>query len=289
MDNFSIKIPPKYDGKDIKFIIKNHFKLSGKMMTRLKRDDGITLNGRKEFVTKSVHTGDILILTPPTSASENIVPENIPLEILYEDEYIYAINKPSDMPTHPSINHYGGTLANACAYYFRGKPFTFRAVTRLDRDTTGVVLLAKTAHCAYLLSKAVQNGEIQKEYNAVCVGIPSPTCGIITAPIKRESEGVIKRCVSKDGKYAESVYETLAENGRFSFVALMPKTGRTHQLRVHLSHIGTPIYGDFLYGTEITGERTRLHCRSISFAHPVSGNIMKISAPVPKDMEDFPF
>ena len=284
MNRFSLQIPPEYDGKDIKFIIQNHFKLSKKMMTRLKKDNGILLNGRKEFVTKAVHTGDTLLLSPPNEVSENIVPENIPLEILYVDEYIYAVNKPANMPTHPSINHYSGTLANACAYHFRDTPFTFRAITRLDRDTTGVVLLAKNAHCAYLLSKSMQEGKIQKEYNALCVGIPAKSAGNIVAPIAREQEGVIKRCVSPNGKYAKSIYETLSEKDGFSFIRLMPLTGRTHQLRVHLSYIGTPIYGDFLYGSEIDKERRRRHCRSITFEHPISGKKITISAPVPDDM-----
>lgn len=284
MHDFNLKIQKKYDGKEIKYILKNHFNLSDRMITRLKKGDGITLNGTKEFVNKIVHENDMLILNIPQTASKNITPSNIPMDILYEDDDILAVNKPADMPTHPSINHYKDTLANACAYYFRDIPFTFRAITRLDRDTTGVVLIAKNAPAAHRLSKAMQAGEVKKEYIALCTGNTASKTGIIDAPIKREADGCIKRCVCDDGKHALSEYEITETKNELSLVRLIPHTGRTHQLRLHLSHIGMPIYGDFLYGTEISGERTRLHCRSISFRHPFTDDKITISAPIPNDM-----
>lgn len=284
MDDFSIRIPGKYSGKEIKFILKNHFRLSDRMITRLKKDDGIMLNGNREFVTKTVTKGDMLVLNLPSRASENIVPKNLPLSILYEDEHILAANKPSGMPTHPSLRHYEDTLANACAYYFRSIPFTFRAITRLDRDTTGVVIIAKNAPAAQRLSLAMQTGGIRKEYIALCCGVPEPESGSIDAPIKRENAGIMKRCVSPEGRPAVTEYETAEQKDGYSLVRLIPHTGRTHQLRVHLAHIGVPIYGDFLYGTEIPGERTRLHCRSVSFMHPFTGKNMTVSAPLPDDM-----
>lgn len=284
MREFNFFVTNDFDGCDIKFILKNYFKFSDNLITRLKKGDGILLNGKKEFVIKRVKTGDVLKLNFLEEGSPGIIPENIPLDILYEDEDILAVNKPGNMPTHPSIGHYGGTLANAVMYYYKDIPFTFRAVTRLDRDTSGVVIIAKNAPCADRLSKQLISGTFKKEYVALCVGTPAEKRGQICAPIKRAGDGIIKRCVAEDGKYAETEYEVIDTLGKFSLIRLYPKTGRTHQLRLHLSHIGTPIYADFLYGTDVDGERIRLHAQNISFIHPFTGQELKISAPIPDDM-----
>lgn len=282
---FILTIGNDFSGCDIKFILTNHWGFSGSLISALKKGDSILLNGKKEFVNKAVSSGDVLRIVLPEVASENIVPNAIPLDILYEDEDILAVNKPADMPTHPSIGHFEGTLANAVMHYFRDIPFTFRAITRLDRDTSGVVLIAKHIVAADRLSKSLIEGAFEKEYMAVCIGTPSTLKGTIDAPIKREKEGIIKRCIDPDGKPSLTEYEVIEEKGSLSLVRLYPKTGRTHQLRLHLSYIGTPILGDFLYGEEITGERTRLHCNTLRFPHPFSGKSMKITAPLPEDMK----
>lgn len=285
MREFILTVGNDFQGHDIKFILTNYWGFSGSLITSLKKGNCILLNGKKEFVNKVVALGDVLKISLPELNSDNIVPNPIPLSILYEDEDILLVNKPADMPTHPSIGHFEGTLANAVMHYYRHIPFTFRAVTRLDRDTSGVVLIAKHMVAADRLSKALIKGELTKEYIAVCVGIPTPKCGTIDAPIKREKEGIIKRCIDIDGKPSLTDYEVIEENNGLALVKLFPRTGRTHQLRLHLSHIGTPILGDFLYGKEISGERTRLHCHSLCFPHPFSGKVMKITAPLPDDMK----
>ena len=284
MREFNLCITNDFDGCDIKFILKKHFEFSDNLITRLKKGDGIMLNGKKEFVVKKVHTGDILQLNFIEEGSPGIIPEDIPLNILYEDDDILAINKPGNMPTHPSIGHFGKTLANAVMYYYKDIPFTFRAVTRLDRDTSGVVIIAKNAPSADRLSKQFADGRFKKEYVALCLGVPEKRCGNIIAPIRRAQEGIIKRCVADDGKYAETDYEVIDTYGEFSLIRLFPKTGRTHQLRLHLSHIGTPIYADFLYGKDVPDERIRLHAAQITFIHPFSGETVRISAPLPEDM-----
>lgn len=285
MREFNLTVTDIFDGRDIKFILKAHFGFSDAMITRLKKGEGILLNGEKKYVIERVKAGDVLKVTLFEERSENIVPNDIPINILYEDEDILAVFKPSDMPTHPSIKHFEGTLANAVMHYYRDIPFTFRAVTRLDRDTSGVVIIAKNAVSQDKLSRQLATGEFQKEYVALCVGVPSERSGIIDAAIKREKEGIIKRCISEEGKRAVSEYEVLKENSGMSLIRLIPHTGRTHQLRLHLSHIGTPIYADFLYGEDISGERIRLHCRKVKFIHPFSGEEMEIVAPVPDDMK----
>jgi len=282
---FELEINEKYHTKTVKTVLKSHFGLSENMITWLKKGDGITVNGKKEFVNYVLKTGDFLKITLFEDSSENILPDDTPIDILYEDEDILAVNKPGDMPTHPSIHHYRGTLANSVVNYYKNKPFTFRAVTRLDRDTSGVVIIAKNAICCDKLSRQLQSGDFVKQYVAVCVGIPQEKSGIIDAPILREKEGIIKRCIDEKGKKAVSEYKVLDELDGLSLVLLHPKTGRTHQLRLHLSHIGTPIYADFLYGQDVKNERIRLHCEKVSFIHPFSGERLEISAKLPEDMD----
>lgn len=284
MREFNLTITNDFEGRDIKFILKDYWKLSDNLITLLKKGDGILLNGKKEFVTKKVSPGDVLCLNFSESGSLGIIPENIPLNILYEDDDILAVNKPGNMPTHPSIGHFGGTLANAVMYYFKDVPFTFRAVTRLDRDTSGVVIIAKNAPACHLLSKQMTQGGFKKEYVALCKGVPDNKSGRINAPIMRAKEGIIKRCINSNGKTAITDYEVIDVYGDLSLIRLIPKTGRTHQLRLHLSHMGTPIYADFLYGQEVENERIRLHAMRVAFRHPFSGKEMEIFAPIPDDM-----
>ena len=171
-------------------------------------------------------------------------------------------------------------------YRYRDENFTFRAITRLDGDTTGVVLIARNALVAQRLTDMLQIGKIQKEYNAITVGVPKNEEGIIDAPIARSEDSVIKRKVDEKGKSAITKYSVITQScdKSFALVKAVPVTGRTHQIRLHLSHIGTPIYGDFLYGTPIDGVRAYLHCKSLEFCHPMTGKLMKIQAPLPEDM-----
>lgn len=284
MRSFSLKIDDNYSGREIKYILKNYFGFSDRLITKLKKGDNILLNGKKEYVIKTVSKGDLIEIILPEENSDNIVKENIPLEILYEDDDVLAVNKPPNMPTHPSISHFTGTLANAVMYYFRKVPFTFRAVTRLDRDTSGVVIIAKNPVTHQRLFNALTSGNFQKEYVALTQGVPSPRRGIIEAPIMRECEGIIKRKIDKNGKPAFTEYEVIDDKNGFALIKLHPKTGRTHQLRLHLAHIGTPIFADFLYGDDVENERIRLHCGKVSFKHPFDDMKLCITAPLPDDM-----
>ena len=281
-------VSEKDDGKEIKTILKNTLMLSSAMIKRLKySDDGILLCNKKAKVTERVRMGDELKLLLHDTVSPNIEPFYIPLDILYEDEDILAINKPRLMPTHPSQNHHNDTLAYAVMYYYRKNPFTFRVITRLDKDTCGVVLIAKNAFSAHILSKQMREGIISKEYLAVCHGIFETKCGTVNAPIGRDKNSVIKRCVTMDGKEAVTDYEVVYEPGDISIVRLIPHTGRTHQIRVHLSYIGHPIVGDDLYGLPEKNKETLLQCSGISFTHPQSGKIIKITAEISDDIKLF--
>lgn len=287
-------ISEELHGMAIRDILKNKIKFSNATITFLKtRDRGIVLNGEKVTVRKTVKSGDVLELeyTDDKTLAEKseIIPTNLPLDILYEDEDVILLNKPPFMPTHPSQNHHTDTLANALRYYFDSKdiPFIFRTVNRLDNATSGIVLVAKNKFAANRLSQSIYNREISKSYLAILNGTPQAREGEICAPIKREQESIIKRTVSDDGAYSLTKYKTLLSGDMFSLVEASPITGRTHQLRVHFAYIGNPICGDTLYGYPshfIT--RQALHAYKISFTHPISGKLITIKATLPKDMLD---
>lgn len=282
MRTLTLTIPKEYDGVQIKSVLRKHFGLSSALITALKTDDGITLNGAHANVTEKVHTGDTLVLRIRETASENIVPTEMELDILYEDEDILAVNKPAGIPTHPSIRHYSDTLANGVRYYYKDIPFTFRAVNRLDKDTSGIVLIAKNRFAAEALSGQIREKKIGKTYLAICCGTLPAKEGIVNAPIARD-EGIIKRRIDDAGQYAETRYSVLAQNEDYALVQAEPITGRTHQIRVHMAQLGAPLYGDFLYGTELTGHRTMLHCSTLSFLHPLTKEKMTVTAQPPED------
>lgn len=290
-----IIIPESYDGTTIKEILNNKIKLSGAMITFLKsRNRGITLNAQAVTVRKTVKKGDVLDLnyTDDITIAEKsfIIPTNLPLNILYEDDDLIVLNKPPFMPTHPSQNHRSDTLANALKYYFdfQNIPFVFRAINRLDNATSGIVLVAKNKLAANILSHDMVNKKISKSYLAVLNGRILPTDGEICVPLKRERESIIKRVVDCDGSYSLTKYKTLTANDNYSFVEATPITGRTHQLRVHFAHLGYPICGDTLYGYSSQYiSRQALHAYKISFIHPTTDNRMTITAKLPSDMLNF--
>lgn len=280
-------IDEEQNGKKIKYLLRNHLGLSAATVKKLKNShDGIMLEGKRVFVTEQVISGQQLVLTIRDEVSENIEPVPMELDILYEDEDVIVVNKPGNMPTHPSQNHHGDTLANGIMYYFRDRSFTFRVITRLDKDTSGVVLIAKNAFSAQRLSDDIKNKRIQKLYVAAVNGCPENPCGRIDAPIKRVDNSAILRCVSAEGKDAVSEYKVIQSRDGVSYVELRPLTGRTHQLRVHMSYLGVPIYGDDMYGAPQKDQRTRLHCRTVEFVHPSENRLVTVSAPVPEDIKN---
>ena len=273
----TIEITENLHGRKIEYILEKHLEFSSNLTGRIKRtENGIMLNGKRAKTVTQVKIGDVLTITVPERNNENIEAVDIPLDIIYEDEDIIAVNKPIGMPSHPSRLHKNDTLANALKYYLG---CSLHIITRLDKDTTGVVLTAKNSHMAALLTDLMKGKKIQKEYVAVVKGTLNAPVGEINAPIEKE-ENSIKRAVSSSGKEAITKYEVLNTDGKYSFVRLIPVTGRTHQLRVHMNYMGCPIYGDSLYGNS-DGEFMCLHCRKISFPHPHTGENIIIEAPVP--------
>lgn len=282
MESIRISITKEFDKKEIKAFLKTVPGLSARIISNIKQNNGIRLNGESVTARHMIKEGDVLELIIPPERSENIEPVYIKLDILYEDDEILAVNKPSGMPTHPSYGNRLNTLANAVMYYL-GEGAAFHAITRLDKNTSGCVIIAKNKISANLLTRQMKENRIKKTYYAICIGELEKKEGIINAPIARSRESVIKREISPTGKEAVTRYEVICEKGGFSLLRLFPETGRTHQIRLHLSYIGHPVYSDFLYGTEINGERTRLHCGEVEFFKPDTGERIKISAPLADD------
>lgn len=287
---FSYKIPHDFDNDNLLSFLKSKG-YSSQIITHLKRtENGILLNGGWGRVRDILHTGDELIIQLiEHDSSKNIVPTNLPLDIVYEDEDILVINKASDMPIHPSQGNYDNTLANAVAYYYhqKGESFTYRCINRLDRDTTGLLVVAKHMYSASILSDMVAKREIHREYLAIITGEINKE-GTIVAPIGRVNGSTIERHVDEEnGDYACTHYRRISYNNGYSLVSIKLETGRTHQIRVHMKHIGHPLPGDFLYNPDYTViGRQALHSHKLSFRHPINDELMHFEAELPTDMSN---
>lgn len=276
-------------GKMIREYLKEK-EISKTALTDIKYKGGrISVNGVEVNVRKVLEAGEILLIEfPEEKRSEGIPGEPLQLEILYEDDFILVVNKPPGMNTIPSREHPRGSLANAITGYYEeiGLSSTAHVVTRLDRDTSGVVLIAKHRHVHHLFSKQQQERKISRVYEAFAEGEFLQTHGLIEEPIARKMDSIIEREVNSDGQYALTHYIVVNQYSSFAHVRLIPETGRTHQLRVHLSYLGHPLLGDNLYGGPLDSmKRQALHCGHIRFFHPILGEEYVFTAPLPEDMQ----
>lgn len=256
-----------------------------------KTPNGILLNGAWEYVNTVLKTGDVLeIHLIEQESSEKIPPIYAPFSIVYEDEDILVIDKPANMPIHPSLNHYENTLANAVCYYFASKniPYTFRCVNRLDKNTTGLTIIAKHMLSSAILSQDVAIKRIEREYLAIVSG-ETDDFGTIDAPIGRKEASTIERQIDyENGERAITHYQKIGTKNGYTLLSLKLDTGRTHQIRVHMSSIGHPLIGDFLYHpTSNELPRQALHSHKLHFVHPITKETMEFTAPMPQDMNDF--
>jgi len=253
-------------------------------------DKCILLNDSSVRLNTILQVGDIIwVDLPEEISSEHIPPADLPLSIVYEDEDLMVLNKPYDMPIHPSIGNYENTLANALAWYFqkKGESFVFRCINRLDRDTSGLLIVAKNALSGAVLSDQMKQRNIHRTYLAVVKGIPQNS-GVIRAPIARADDSVIQRCIDYGkGESAVTHFKRLCVSAdkRYSLLSVRLETGRTHQIRVHMKHIGHPLPGDFLYCPEYEDfTRQPLHSYSLEFTHPITGVPMTFSSEMPSDL-----
>lgn len=275
-------------GKLIKDFLKEK-EISRTALTDIKfRGGEILVNDHEENVRYLLRQGDhLLVIFPPESQSERLTGENLELKIIYEDEFLLVVNKPAGMSTIPSREHPSGSLANALVGYYESKGIeaTSHIVTRLDRNTSGLVLIAKHRHVHHLLSMAQQTGRVKRTYEAFASGSIPDHHGMIKEPIGRKADSIIEREVRPDGQYACTHYSVLARYRQFTHLQLQLETGRTHQIRVHLAFIGHPLLGDDLYGGE-KGliNRQALHCSRVSIFHPFLKQQLDFCTPLPADM-----
>ena len=283
------------DGQSVESLLREHG-YSKSLINRIKlTDDGLLLHGEKVYTTRKLKKGETLHVTfSEDTSSETIVPTPMPLSILYEDDDLMVINKAAGVPIHPSQGHFENSLANGLAWYFQEKqePFVFRAINRLDRDTTGLLIVAKHALSGCILSNMGKERQIHRTYLAAVRGdLSNQPEGTITVPIARVPGSTIERMADPvHGESAITHYRLLSrqEETDSSLLEIHLETGRTHQIRVHMKYIGHPLFGDFLYNPDYRFlSRQSLHSWKLSFLHPITGQVMDFTAPIPDDMQQF--
>lgn len=289
----SYTIKPNDNFISIKEVLKTQFQISDRLLLKLKNQKKILLNSNIAPVYSPVKINDIIeALIDFEEDNSNIIATNINLDIIYEDESYLIINKQSGLPIHPSMDHYTDSLSNGVKYYFDsiGLHKKIRPVNRLDKDTSGIVIFAKNEYIQESLIKQMQSNTFSKEYIAICEGIFDEKVGTINAPIARKESSIIERCISPDGDTAITEYEVLKEilddENPYSIVKCILKTGRTHQIRVHMKYINHPLLSDTLYNKPSTLiSRQALHSYKTCFIHPLSKLPLTYMAPIPDDMK----
>ena len=288
--NLSYQIDTDEHYDNVLHVLKEQFLLSDRLITKLKKANKIYLNSLPTYTKKSVTVGDtVSVLIDFEEDNSNIVASNIPLNIIYEDDYLLVINKPANIAIHPSILHFDNSLSNGVKFYFDklGLKKKIRIVNRLDRNTSGIVVFAKNEYIQECLIKQMKTNEFKKEYLAIAKGILESKSGTLNFPIARKEGSIIERTVSSDGDSAITHYDVVKEFNNLSLVHIVLETGRTHQIRVHFSHIGHPILGDTLYGSpsELIN-RQALHSYKLTFIHPVTKKVLSLEAPLPNDIKN---
>ena len=289
LETITRTITAEEDGSTVRHILRAKLHFSSHAISRLTRaENGILVNGGHARTTFVLHTGDVLAVEtedhrPPRV---EVTPGDWPLPVVWEDGHLLVVNKPAGMTAHASnFLPDTPTVAGALAWS-RGTDFVFHSVNRLDKGTTGLMVVAKSGYVHDLLRRSLHTPRFIREYRAVCIGCPEPRQGTIDTPIGRDGSSAIARMVRPDGQSAVSHYEVLSSQNGLSLVKLLPETGRTHQLRVHMASIGHPLAGDWLYGTEDLNliPRPALHSYALTLTHPVTGEILRLTAPLPEDM-----
>ena len=283
-------VSPEEEGRMVKGILRGSLQLSYTLLKSLKwRENAILLNGQSVHVNAIVHAGDVVSVTlSERTPREDLYCENTAApNIVYEDEDLLVLNKPAGVAMHPKADDAAALSLAVMLTGYLGEGSVPHFVSRLDKGTSGLLIAAKSGYVHDRLRRALHSSELRREYRAVAVGQVTPPCGVIDAPIGRADGSIIRRCVRADGLPSRTEYEALQKNDRFTLLRLRPETGRTHQLRVHMAHLGYPLAGDWLYGTEDRSliARPALHSYELWFTHPVTGQELHFTAPIPQDMQ----
>lgn len=271
-------------------ILSSKFHFSARLKNKLIKSKNILLNGLFVDTRTIANVGDIItIVLDYEEDNSNIVPTKMNLDIIYEDSFLLAINKPAGIAVHPSILHFDDSLSNGIKYYFDsiGLKKKIRAVNRIDLNTSGLVLFAKNEYVQELLIDEMKKNSFSKTYLALVIGILDKKDGIINAPISRKQNSIIERCVSSAGQQSITHYKVLKEFNNYSLIECQLETGRTHQIRVHFSHIGHPLLGDTLYNPNASNliGRQALHSYKMSFNHPITNKQIYLEANIPNDIK----
>jgi 23S rRNA pseudouridine1911/1915/1917 synthase len=283
-------VPSLYEGKLLReFLVDQN--ISKRTLTSVKFEGGsISVNEREVNVRHPLIEGDKIKLDfPPETGSRKLIPQSIPLEIIYEDRDILVVDKPWGMYSIPAKDHPTGSLANGIAGYYKelNLASAVHIVTRLDRDTSGLVLVAKYRHVHHLFSLHHQERKVKRTYEALAEGVMTSTQGVIDKPIGRKETSIIEREVRHDGQYAKTGYQVLKQYPGAVHLSVKPFTGRTHQIRVHMASIGHPLLGDDLYGGDVKRiKRQALHCKTLSFFHPMKEEEMEFVSPLANDFRE---
>lgn len=297
-DPISYLVTEDENGWQVKKVLQRKLGVSRKLMSRIKLTErGVLLNGTRVYISALVKPGDWVSISLEKEFSEDILPQPIPFDIVHEDEALLIVNKAPGIIVHPTHGHYTDTLANGVVYYWQeqGKQYRFRPVHRLDQETSGLIAIAKNAYVHQHISEQLIAGTVTKKYTALVYGCPEPSEGMIDGPIDRDPEQPHRRIVTPEGYPALTSYRVIQcypyKTG--AMVELRLGTGRTHQIRVHMTSIGHPLIGDKLYTLE-QGEvdsmagwigRQALHASELGFRHPLTGEELLFEAPLPADME----
>lgn len=273
-----------------KWICEQNQEISRSMLQKLLKDNQVTVNGKAVSKSYKVTDGDEIILDIPEPVELNVLPENIPIEIVYEDDDLLVVNKPKGMVVHPAAGNYNGTLVNALLYHCKGRLSSINGVIRpgivhrIDKNTSGLLIVAKTDKAHAGLAEQIKAHTFTREYQAVICGRLKESNGTIEAPIGRHPVDRKKMCVTeKNSKEAKTEYTVLDEFNGYSHIKLKLYTGRTHQIRVHMSYVGHPVYGDDVYGkASKLCEGQCLHAKKIGFIHPISGNYLEFDSELPE-------
>ena len=285
MKMLELAIIKQDENRRVEDVLFSAFGVSESYLRRLKRRHGaLLLNGEPVYTTHRVQAGDVVSFDPGDPEKLPIKPIPFPLSIVYEDEWLLALDKPANVSVHPARDPDEPTVENALAAYLSGTDNP-HPVSRLDKGTTGLMTVAKSGYVHARMKTVQHAGAFQKTYLAIALGVPKERRFLIDAPIGPLPGSTYQRCVRSDGAEATSVCEVLESKDGLSLVRLMPLTGRTHQLRVHMAYAGHPLFGDWLYGSRSEAiDRPELHAEKLTFTHQVTGERITLTSPLPADM-----